>query len=433
MTAAGNPRQLAVAALSDVLDRGMNLSDSPALQDGVGSRDLAMGRHLAYGVLRWLTALDWLALQMLNRPFKRRDSDVHRLVLIGLCQLWQDGTPPHAAIHETAECARLLGKPWAVGVVNAVLRRFQRESASWLGRLSEREERYAHPHWLLRKLQQDWPLDWQQLVTANNQQAPMWLRVNRLGPGKAAVAQALREQGFEVGEHPFAADALRITPAAQVKALAGFDAGHFSVQDPAAQLAADLLDVAPGMRVLDACAAPGGKTCHLLERQPEACLTAVDQNAGRVSLVRESLERLRLQCELVTADAAQPASWWHGAPFQRILLDAPCTATGVIRRHPEIKHLRQEEQVSAAVRTQQRLLHQLWPLLEPGGILVYATCSVFPDENSHQIRNFLGREKRAEELPADVAWGHAQQHGRQIFPGDQDMDGFYYAVVRKIG
>ena len=426
-----NPRQVAIAALADVLDRGLNLTDSPSLQDTRKSRDLSMSRHLAYGVLRWLTALDWLASQLLSKPLKQRDLDIQRLILLGLYQLWQDETPQHAAVHETAECARLAGKPWAVGLINAVLRRFQRERNDWLGKLAQQEERFAHPQWMLEALQHDWPEQWPAIVAANNQQAPMWLRLNRKGHDFRVTTEKLEDQGFETHSHPSAADAISITPPVHVRALAGFAEGYFSVQDPAAQLAADLLDVHAGMRVLDACAAPGGKTCHILERTSAADVTALDLSAPRVGLIQQNFERLKLSCKLLVGDAALPAGWWDGVAFQRILLDAPCSATGVIRRHPEIKHLRKPEQVQEAIQTQRRILQALWPLLEPGGILVYATCSVLKDENSVQINSFLAQTADAEERPLDVSWGHPQHPGRQILPGEQDMDGFYYAVLHK--
>ena len=426
-----NPRQLAIAALADVLDLGLNLSDSPSLQDNRKSRDLSMSRHLVYGVLRWLTALEWLASQLLSKPLKQRDLDIHRLALLGLYQLWQDETAEHAAVHETAECARLAGKPWAVGLINAVLRRFLRERGEWLDKLADQPERFAHPQWLLQAVQHDWPEHWPVIVAANNQQAPMWLRVNSKAHDRLEITEKLEDQGFEVRRHPVATDALCISPAAHVSALAGFAEGYFSVQDPAAQLAAGLLDVRPGMRVLDACAAPGGKTCHILERTPTAKVTALDLNSHRNELIQQNITRLKLSCHLLTGDAALPAEWWDGIAFQRILLDAPCSATGVIRRHPEIKHLRKPEQVREAIHTQRRILLALWPLLEPGGILLYATCSVLIDENSNQINDFISKTADARECTPDVSWGHRQNAGRQIFPGEQDMDGFYYAVLRK--
>ncbi|MEJ8569543.1 16S rRNA (cytosine(967)-C(5))-methyltransferase RsmB [Elongatibacter sediminis] len=432
MKRSGGARLAAVRALADVLDEHRFLGDSPAL-DGGDPRERAQARHWAYGVLRWYTALDWLAGQLLSRPLRRKDRDIRRLVLLGLFQLWQDRTAEHAAIHETAECARRLGKPWAVGLINAVLRRFQREKDDWLQRLEASDQRWAHPSWLLRRLQAEWPNDWEAIVTANNQQPPLWLRHNRQGPPLEDVITGLEAAGFAVVRHPHLPDALRVEPAAPVQDLPGFTAGHLSVQDPAAQFAAGLLDVQDGMRVLDACAAPGGKTAHLLERHPNLVLTALDLQPGRLEQVRENLDRLRLRCTLLAADAAVPDAWWDGEAFDRILLDAPCSASGVIRRHPEIRHLRDAGQIGSAVELQARLLQRLWPLLAPGGILVYATCSVFKDENSHQIRGFLAETRDAEELPPAVDWGRAEPHGRQILPGEADMDGFYYAVLRKRG
>jgi len=426
-----NPRLGAVSALADVLDSGVTLTQSPSLNTGAQGRDLSQARHLAYGVLRWLTALDWLARQMLSKPIKPRERVIYRLILLGLFQLWQDETPAHAAIHETAECARLLDKPWAVGLINAILRRFQRERELWLGRLADQQERFAHPLWLLEMLQTDWPQDWQAITEANNRQAPLWLRMNRKAASALDVITALENQSYTVSRHPFATDAICVTPAANPVVLEGFEQGRISVQDPAAQLAVDLLELQPGIRILDACAAPGGKACHILEREADANLAAIDLSDRRIKLIKENLQRLNLSCRLITGDAAKPDEWWDGLPFQSILLDAPCSASGVIRRHPEIKHLRKASEVATAVKLQKELLNQLWPLLEPGGILVYATCSVFNDENSRQINNFLKQHEDAEEKPITASWGKKQQHGRQIFPGEQDMDGFYYAVLQK--
>jgi 16S rRNA (cytosine967-C5)-methyltransferase len=426
-----NPRLAAVKAIAEVLDQGKNLADAKSLDLPEDSRDKALAKHLVYGVMRWRSALEWIASGLLKRPLKQRDQDIQRLLLIGILQLWQEQAAEHAAVHETAECARTLGKPWAVAVINAVLRRFQRERQAWLIKLESEPARYAHPDWLLQSLQQDWPEQWQDIVRANNRQAAMWLRVNRAAMMREEAMQRLEAAGFSVTAHPVAADAIRVEPAAQVSDIPGFTEGGISVQDPAAQLAVDLLDVQPGQRVLDACAAPGGKTCHILERTPGACLTAIDLDEARLERLRENFRRQGFECRLVAADATAPEDWWDGTPFRRILLDTPCSATGVIRRHPEIKWLRQAAQVSAAVRLQARLLLRLWPLLEAGGMLVYATCSVLKDENSRQISDFVSQHKDAEIVDMDFEWGQAQSIGRQILPGELDMDGFFYARLRK--
>ena len=448
-------RLAAVALLVSVLDRGLNLSETGVEDTPADPRDRAFARHLAYGVLRWLGALDWLVGRLLQRPLKGRDQDVHRLVLIGLFQLWQDESAAHAAIHEAAESARHLGKPWAVGLVNAVLRRFQRERDALLADLDASEARLAHPAWLLDRLRLDWPSDWEAITAANNRPAPLWLR---LAPAadRAQLEGRLRDAGFSVEAHPDAPAALAIRPAVATEAIPGFAEGLLSVQDPAAQLAAPLLQLEAGMRVLDACCAPGGKTCHILELEPGIELTALDRSAERLERVRENLERLGLASRpglrLLAADAAEPGDWsgdWSGdrlndypggGSFHRILLDAPCSATGVIRRHPEIKWLRTPQQVDEAVRLQARLLERLWPRLEPGGILLYATCSVLRDENDRQIEQFVAQHADAEWTVLNAAgWGrdpgrdprHDPGHGRQILPGERDMDGFFYARLRK--
>lgn len=424
----GNARLAALELLGDVLDRGQNLADA-ARGDGATR---AHALHLAYGVLRWYGALDWFAGRLLQKPLRERDRDIHRLVLLGLFQLWRDGTPPHAAIHASAECARRRNKSWAVGLVNAVLRRFQREQAALEHDLEESEARFAHPPWLLQALRADWPRDWQSIVAANNRQAPLWLRLNRLQE-PAATLEALRADGLRATRHPFAADAVRLEPARPAPGIPGFAAGRLSVQDPAAQLAADLLAVADGQNVLDACAAPGGKTGHLLERHDGLQLTALDHSPARLEKVAENLARLGFEdrARLVAADAAEPDTWWDGRPFDRILLDAPCTATGVIRRHPEIKWLRSPAQVQAATGQQRRLLDALWPLLARGGMLLYATCSVLHAENQHQVRDFVAARADAAIDPIDRPWGRDTGHGRQVLPGEEEMDGFFYAAIRK--
>ena len=426
-----NPRIAALLALAEVLDEHKSLADSTALSGMRDSRDSALSRHLAYGVLRWLTALEWLAAQLFSKPLKQRDRDVRRLVLIGLQQLWHDQTASHAAVNETAECARLLGKPWAVGLVNAVLRRFQREQQSLLAGLDQHEARFAHPRWLRDEIKQDWPEQWQDIFDANNQQAPLWLRLNRQRADETVSGKQLQLAGFETTGHPYAKDAICITPAAAVTKIPGFEKGWLSVQDPAAQLARDLLAPEAGERILDACAAPGGKTAHLLESCPGIELTALDRQSSRVEQIHQNLERLSLSADTLVADAAAPKDWWDGKKFNKILLDAPCSATGVIRRHPEIKWLRSRDQVDAVVQTQAALMAALWPLLEPGGVFVYATCSILKRENELQIQRFLEQHEDAEPVNIAADWGTELAYGRQIMPGEAQMDGFFYAVLRK--
>jgi 16S rRNA (cytosine967-C5)-methyltransferase len=426
-----NPRLAALQALSDVLDSDKNLAESEAFLQLLDGRDISLARHLAYGVLRWLNALEWLAAELLSKPLKKRERAVQRLILLGLQQLWHDQTASHAAINETAECARLLGKPWAVGLINAVLRRFQREQAQLLDKLAQTRQQYAHPEWMLKEIQESWPGHWQAIVEANNQQAPLWLRINRQRADEAILKADLQTEGFVLSEHPYAPDAIAISPAAAVTRIPGFDTGWLSVQDPAAQLARDLLAPGKGDRILDACAAPGGKTAHLLESCPDIELTVLDRQASRVEQIHQNLDRLGLKAETLVGDATDPESWWNGKGFNKILLDAPCSASGVIRRHPEIKWLRSREQVDTVVKIQAGLLNALWPLLEAGGMLVYATCSVFGRENELQIQQFLERHADAMiEMPV-LEWGRAGSYGRQILPGEAEMDGFFYAVLRK--
>jgi 16S rRNA (cytosine967-C5)-methyltransferase len=426
-----NARLASLNAVSDVLEQGRNLGENPAVWAGLDGRDTAFAKRLAFGVLRWLGSLEWLAGQLLDRPLKSKDRDIQGLVLLGLYQLWREDTSPHAAVNETAGCARQLGKPWAVGLVNAVLRRFQRERESLLEQLAAGDQQYAHPAWLLARLQGDWPENWQQIVDANNRQAPFWVRCNLARTTRELMAEQITGQQLQADAHHSATAALDVRPPVPVDTLPGFSEGLVSVQDAAAQLAAPLLDTQPGQRVLDACAAPGGKTCNLLELNPGLDLTALDLKPSRMALIRENLDRLGLEAQLLTADATKPDEWWDGQLYQRILLDAPCSATGVIRRHPEIKWLRDASQVEEVTALQRILLTKLWPLLDVGGIFVYATCSVLKQENCQQIHEFLENHANAECVGPDSGPGLEQEYGRQIFPGEEGMDGFYYAVLRK--
>ncbi|WP_252092445.1 16S rRNA (cytosine(967)-C(5))-methyltransferase RsmB [Pseudomonas sp. MWU13-3659] len=430
-----NPRLAAARALAAVLSGKASLNSSlPAQLDKVEERDRGLTQDLAFGTARWQPRLDLLAAQLLQKPFKAADADVQALLLVGLYQLFYTRIPAHAAIGETVGCADKLKKPWAKGLLNAVLRRAQREGEELLAGM-ERDPvvRTAHPRWLQKSLKAFWPEQWEAICAANNAHPPMILRVNRRHHSRDAYLSLLAEAGIQANACPFSRDGIVLAEACDVRGLPGFADGWVSVQDEAAQLSADLLELAPGQRVLDACCAPGGKTCHLLEAEPGlAHLVAIDLEAKRLTRVRENLDRLKLDAELIACDARDTASWWDGKPFQRILLDAPCSATGVIRRHPDIKLTRQAEDIPALATLQGELLDALWPTLEVGGMLLYATCSSLPTENTEVIDAFLARTPGARELDLATEAGLRQPHGRQLLAQEGGHDGFYYAKLIKI-
>ncbi|MCI0914875.1 16S rRNA (cytosine(967)-C(5))-methyltransferase RsmB [Pseudomonas putida] len=430
-----NPRLAAARALAAVLSGKASLNSSlPAQLDKVEERDRGLTQDLAFGTARWQPRLDLLAAQLLQKPFKTADADVQALLLVGLYQLFYTRIPAHAAIGETVGCADKLKKPWAKGLLNAVLRRAQREGEALLAGM-ERDPvvRTAHPRWLQKALKAFWPEQWEAICAANNAHPPMILRVNRRYHSRDDYLALLSEAGVGASACRFSRDGIVLTEACDVRSLPGFADGWVSVQDEAAQLSADLLELAPGQRVLDACCAPGGKTCHLLEAEAGlAHLVAIDLEAKRLTRVRENLDRLQLDAELIACDARDTASWWDGKPFQRILLDAPCSATGVIRRHPDIKLTRQADDIPALAALQGELLDALWPTLEVGGMLLYATCSSLPTENTEVIEAFLARTPGARELDLATEAGIRQPHGRQLLAQEGGHDGFYYAKLIKI-
>jgi len=430
-----NPRLAAARALAAVLSGKASLNSSlPAQLDKVELRDRGLVQDLAFGTARWQPRLSALAERLLQKPFKAADTDVQALLLVGLYQLFYTRVPEHAAIGETVGCADKLKKPWAKGLLNAVLRRAQREGNDLLAEM-ERDPvvRTAHPRWLQKSLKAFWPEQWEAICVANNAHPPMILRVNRRHHQRDAYLDLLREAGIDAAACPFSRDGIVLADACDVRNLPGFEQGWISVQDEAAQLAADLLELAPGQRVLDACCAPGGKTCHLLEAEAQlAGVVAIDLEAKRLTRVRENLDRLGLDAQLIACDARDTASWWDGQTFQRILLDAPCSATGVIRRHPDIKLTRQADDIAALASLQGELLDALWPTLDVGGMLLYATCSTLPTENTEVIAAFLARTPGARELDLATAAGIRQPHGRQLLAQEGGHDGFYYAKLIKI-
>lgn len=431
----GASARAAAAALVSGVVSGRSLSDLLAARlPRIPDDKRPLVQELCFGVLRWYPRLRILLDGLLERPLKDRDADLTALLHIGLYQLLYMDLPGHAAVVETVEAARHMGKPWASGLVNGVLRRFLREREARVARSYARPDgRYSSPGWLVERLRSAWPDDWESILDASTERPPMTLRVNPRKLAREDYLRRLDEAGLAAVAVPFTEAGVQLEFPVPVTRLPGFAEGLASVQDAGAQLAAPLLDSRPGDWVLDACAAPGGKTCHILERQPDlAGLVAVDLDARRLARVQENLDRLGLQAELAVADAADPGGAWGGRVYDRILLDAPCSATGVIRRHPDIRVLRRAEDVPALATRQAGMLAALWPLLRRGGMLLYATCSLMPNENESQVLRFIGVVADARERPIRADWGRARVVGRQTLPGEGGADGFYYACLEKV-
>jgi 16S rRNA (cytosine967-C5)-methyltransferase len=426
-----NTRLIAARVLTLVLREGQSLTAAleSALQAVDSSKDRAFIQALCYGVCRYYHRLDFILSELLDKPLK--DLNIKALALVGLYQLKYMRVKPHAAVSETVLAARK--KPWAKALINALLRSYLREQ----DRLEQKADNigcaaFSHPDWLIKQIEHDWPQRARQILMENNQQPPMALRVNLARITQDQYLQQLSEQGLVAEAVSFCPSAIILDKPASVDLLPGFSEGLVSVQDTAAQLAAGLLEVQAGHRVLDVCAAPGGKAAHILEHQPQLKeLVAVDVDESRMQRVSDNLQRLKLFAKLVVGDAANPQDWWDDQLFDRILLDAPCSALGVIRRHPDIKLLRRTEDIKPLQALQKNILNAVWPLLAPGGVLLYATCSILKQENEQQIDAFLAEHSDAVELPIEVSWGVAGSHGRQIITGESAMDGFYYARFRK--
>ncbi len=423
-------RALATQAVQRVLYDGRMLDEALAEVFATArAEDRGFIQEMAYGALRWERQLQLIISGYVERTPK--DNDVAALLLIGLYQFLYMRLPAHAVVMETVNAAGALGKPRAKHLVNAVLRRAQREETGLQTRIeADPDLQFSHPPWWVERIRKAWPVQWQAILVANNQRPPMTLRVNLSKISRAAYLEKLTVAGMTAETLAVTDGGLILTVPCGVDALPGFAEGLVSVQDGAAQLAADLLNARAGERVLDACAAPGGKACHLLERAAVE-LVAVDRDAARLTRLYHNLQRLRLGAEVIAADAAEPASWWDGRPFQRILLDAPCSASGVIRRHPDIKVHRRPRDLPALAHGQDRLLARLWSLLAPGGKLLYVTCSILAEENAERIARFLAEHADAVHLPLDLAIGHPCAVGVQLLPGEHQLDGFYYACLQK--
>ena len=437
------PRALAARAVDAVLRQGRNLDAALAVEkiSALVDRDRSLVHALAYGTLRTHLRNAALINLLLEKPLKKKDSVIDALISVGLFALLESTQPDYAVVSANVSAADELGRPALRGLVNAVLRRFLRERDALLERVSESiEVRTLHPQWLIEKFQTDWPDDWESIVTAGNRQAPMWIRVNIRQQSPHAWLEQLHAANL-AGKAPFPElpAAILLDQALPVTGLPGFVNGDCSVQDIASQLAATVLQAEPGMRVLDACAAPGGKATHVLELCPDVGeLVAVDRSAQRLERVAENLARCNQTATLVTGDALEPEAWWDGKGFDRILVDAPCSATGVIRRHPDIRYLRRAGDIAELVDVQLTMLEKLMLLLRPGGRLLYSTCSVLRAENEAIVAALLERRSDCRERPlppiASALQGALGQtaHGLQLLPGQLDNDGFYYAVMERL-
>ena len=431
-------RATAAQVVDNVISKGRSLDRALAdFQGQVSERDRALLRMLSYGTLRSHWHLQAWIDSLMSRPLKARDSCINALLAVGLFQLSDTRIPDHAVVSETVEAARHLGRPKLAPLVNAILRRFLRDRICDQPPSNEEAE-YDHPRWLIESLRADWPDDWQSILAANNDRAPMWLRVNPAHGSAADYVMRLKELEIESELIAGLPQAVRLNEPQPVEILPGFSAGHVSVQDAAAQLAAPWLLADIKDRILDACAAPGGKSSHLLEIGGSGIdLTCVDNDAERLEGIGQNLDRLGLAATISCGDASNPGEWWDKAPFDGILLDAPCSASGVIRRHPDIKHLRRSVDIAVLAKTQLAMLAGLWPTLKPGGRLLYVTCSVLAAENDAVVTRFLADTQDAKEsallqnnnirdLMRDKACGH------QILPGTAQLDGFYFACLEKV-
>lgn len=423
-----NIRAAAAKCIFAVIDKGRSLGDELPLQiSKIDPKDKGLLQECCYGVLRVLPELENEVRQLMDKPLVGKQRVAHFLILVGIYQLKYMRIPDHACVAETVAACPALKCNHLKGLVNAVLRNFLRKETSEADVELADAIKYNHPGWFIKKLKAGYPNDWQGILAANQIKPPMWIRVNCQHHSIKQYLALLTEANIEFNDVDEASGAILLAKAVDVYQLPGFELGHVSIQDGAAQQAAILLNCQPSDNVLDCCAAPGGKTCHILERTPAiGKMTAIDIEESRLARVEENLARLHLTADVVAADAAKQ-DWWDGNQFDRILLDAPCSGTGVIRRHPDIKWLRKSTDIEVLTQLQQQILKNCWSLLKPNGTLLYATCSILPEENSQQVQRFIDETPNAELISIDKN----QATGWQILSGQDNMDGFYYALIKK--
>lgn len=429
-----NPRICAAKILNEVLFEKKSLAAAIKLSNK--SQQINLTKELCFGVCRYYFQLKAILSQLMHKPIKAKEAEIECLLLLGIYELLYLNTAKHAVVSDVVECTKLLKKDWASKLANAILRSFLRSQDDLMAACkNDLTAEYNHPLWFIQKIQLAYPQDWQAILQANNQHAPMILRVNHLKVSTEKYLTLLNENDISAQVSDICPTAIILETASSVTHLPNFSDGFCSVQDVSAQLAASFLQLAPGLNVLDACAAPGGKTTHLLEAEPAlASVTALDHDKDRVKTIHENLTRLQLSANVITAEAENLDSWWNKKlnkkMFDRILLDAPCSAAGVIRRHPDIKLLREVSDFKNLVATQRTLLQALWQTLKPNGLLLYATCSIFPEENSENIAWFLQNTVDAKLVPLPLQSTHSSI-GLQLFPGEYSGDGFYYCLLFK--
>lgn len=430
-------RAIAATVLASLLlQKGSLATQLPRKPPSPGEApSMALLKELCYGTCRWYFQLNNTLGTLLDKPLKSKDCDIHCLLILGMYQLSHMRIPEYVSINETVNACVVLKKPWAKGLINAVLRKFQRLVSADEIPYPDDAARFSYPDWLVNLLKTEWPDSWEEILRAGNAHPPMSLRVNLQQCSREGYLELLAEQGIAARAGTLSAAGVYLEKPCPVDLLPGFREGSASVQDEASQLLPSLLAPASGHRILDACAAPGGKTCHLLEAEPNiAQIIALDIEARRLDRLQENLERLKLssaRVKVIAADATLTEDWWDGEYFDRILLDAPCSATGIIRRQPDIKLLRKPADIDRLCELQGRLLDRLWSCLKPGGFMVYSTCSILPAENSRQIGAFLNRTSDAESKALPEHWGVLCRYGRQLLPHDNSTDGFYFALLQK--
>lgn len=424
-------RASAARVIAEVIQKKHSLNG--VLADALTSlpdNDRSLCQQLCYGVIRWQPQLEAISQSLLTKSLRAKDADIAALLLCGIYQLRDMRVPSHAAISETVNACKTLGKPWATGLLNASLRNYQRQHEEIEAKILQQESaQYAHPDWLIQRFKQDWPEQWPAILEANNLQPPMMLRVNKQHGSRDDYLARMAQVNIAATAIEACSEGVLLDTPCDVFQLPGFADGDASVQDGAAQLVAELLDLKPNLRILDACAAPGGKTCHILEQFPDNHMVALDIDPRRLLQIKQNTDRLKLNAELIASDAVDVDNWWDGQLFDRILIDAPCSGTGVIRRHPDIKLLRRPDDIATLAEQQQQLLNKLWPLLKPDGVLIYTTCSALKEENEEQVASFLQHHPEAQENAISPTPAERRSFGYQRLPGDNMLDGFYYASL----